>query len=110
MESQTFFCLSLATGATIVAGVQIFLSGSGLLNGVIVMQNKEYIINNLPDLTKWDPHYRESFTTCEYRSYNLDDKTLSMVLDLEVVLYVAIALNVINIITDICLIFGAVRV
>ncbi|KAL5288413.1 hypothetical protein ACFFRR_008945 [Megaselia abdita] len=94
MKSERLFCLSLETGAIVVAVIEMFFSSMSLISGVTGLQKKDYVVSAILNSTNnHSDKSRESFA----HSY-------------EVILYVAVVLAVINIVTEICLIFGSVKV
>ncbi|KAL5278723.1 hypothetical protein ACFFRR_003380 [Megaselia abdita] len=93
MKSERLFCLSLETGAIVVAVIEMFFSSMSLISGVTGLQKKDYVVSAILNSTNnHSDKSRESFA----HSY-------------EVILYVAVVLAVINIVTEICLIFGSVK-
>ncbi|KAL5278725.1 hypothetical protein ACFFRR_003380 [Megaselia abdita] len=110
MKSERLFCLSLETGAIVVAVIEMFFSSMSLISGVTGLQKKDYVVSAILNSTNnHSDKSRESFAHCEF----LENKKYLLyhfISAYEVILYVAVVLAVINIVTEICLIFGSVKV
>ncbi|KAL5278724.1 hypothetical protein ACFFRR_003380 [Megaselia abdita] len=109
MKSERLFCLSLETGAIVVAVIEMFFSSMSLISGVTGLQKKDYVVSAILNSTNnHSDKSRESFAHCEF----LENKKYLLyhfISAYEVILYVAVVLAVINIVTEICLIFGSVK-
>lgn len=70
MKSGKLCCLSLETGALVVAGVQMFFCTVSLIIGAISMNHEDYLVDNLMAAynftSDYDPNeIREFLTTCK---------------------------------------------
>ncbi|KAL5288410.1 hypothetical protein ACFFRR_008944 [Megaselia abdita] len=98
MKPKKVCCLSLETGAIVVAGIQMFLCAISLVIGSIAMDHKEGLVDNVMNSnnltwTDSDPDVVRAYV----RTY------------IEVVLSFLIIACIVNIITDVSMIYGTIK-
>ncbi|KAL5288417.1 hypothetical protein ACFFRR_008946 [Megaselia abdita] len=116
MKSEKLFCLSLETGALVVSGIQLFFCSFSLIIGSISLSHKDDLINAISSQFEADGEIgfedkRSLIKMCWFFTLTLN--ILIQVIyfsGIEILFAVLIVCAVVNIVSDLCVVYGTIKV